>query len=153
MEGKIISICIAPEAGAPMHYVDSVRAIAGRGLEGDRYASAIGSYNQARPGARQVTFMNQRFFAGSGFTHQESRRNIAVLGVELMWLIGRMFHIGGVKFEGLKYCDPCARPGRLIGSNLSFAEAFSDRGGLVADILTDGVIRVGDVLVPPPKRY
>jgi MOSC domain-containing protein YiiM len=53
----------------------------------------------------------------------------------------------------VKYCDPCNKPGKLVGKEKSFKEAFFDRGGLVAEILTSGVIKIGDSLIPPPKGY
>lgn len=74
-------------------------------------------------------------------------------GVELMWLVGREFRIGDARFRGVKYCDPCKRPGKLSGNVNSFQEKFFDCGGLVAEVLEGGVIRVGDSIVPPPKGY
>jgi MOSC domain-containing protein YiiM len=58
-----------------------------------------------------------------------------------------------VIFRGVKYCDPCTRPNKLAGVDTSFRDAFFDRGGLVAEILQDGTIRVGDIVIPPKKSY
>ncbi len=69
-------------------------ADAGLGLRGDRYSTGNGSFNKDKPGSRQVTIMNSIFFEGSGFEFKDSRRNLFVEGVELMWLIGRDFQIG-----------------------------------------------------------
>lgn len=153
MNGTVASICISPTAGEAMQYVDNVRAIAGAGLEGDRYAAGEGSFNKGRKGRRQVTLINNIFFAGSGFTHVESRRNIAVKGVELMWLIGRDFQIGEAIFRGVTYCDPCLRPSKLARKNESFQRAFFDCGGLVAEVIQDGLVKVKDAVIPPPKGY
>lgn len=92
--GKVVALCICPAAGKPMQHVESVEAVAGAGLTGDRYCTGDGSFNKGNPGKRQVTLINQRFFPGSGFEYIESRRNIVTLGVELVWLIGREFQIG-----------------------------------------------------------
>jgi hypothetical protein len=62
-------------------------------------------------------------------------------GVELMRLIGREFQIGKARFRGQYYCDPCLRPTRLSGKTEKFLEVFSDRGGLVAEILESGTIK------------
>lgn len=154
MNGKVVTICVCATSGGHMQSVQQVNALAGLGLEGDRYASGEGSFNRDRAGHRQVTLINARFFAGTGFEHEDSRRNIVTEGVELMWLIGREFKIGEATFRGLKYCDPCNRPGNLSGKGeLSFRDAFHDRGGLVAEIITGGIIRVGDSVIPPPKEY
>jgi MOSC domain-containing protein YiiM len=154
MLGKVKAICISPVAGVQMQIVDEVEAVAGAGLKGDRYATGEGSFNK-KTGIvnRQVTLINHIFFAGSDFEYHESRRNIVTEGVELMWLIGREFQIGGARFCGVKYCDPCQRPSKLAGKEQSFMGAFFDRGGIVAQVLEGGIIRVNDSVIPPDKGY
>ncbi len=153
MNGKIVYICISPKSGEPMQPVYEVEAIAGAGLKGDRYCTAEGSFNKDNLGKRQVTLMNSIFFQNSGFTYEESRRNIFVQGVELMWLIGREFQIGEARFRGIKYCDPCNRPSKLSGNEKSFQQAFFDRGGLVAEVIESGNLKIGSDVIPPKKEY
>ena len=152
-DGRIVAICISPAKGEPMREVRQVRAIEGMGLEGDRYALGEGSFNQGQIGRRQVTLINGVFFPGSGFEFVDSRRNLVTVGVELMWLIGREFDVGEARLRGVKYCDPCKRPSRLLGKTVSFDHVFHDRGGLVAEVVRGGLIRVDDAIVPPPKGY
>lgn len=152
-DGTVVAICICPAAGAAMQHLDEVEAIAGVGLLGDRYALGEGSFNKGSPGKRQVTLINGIFFPNSGFQYADARRNLVTLGVELMWLIGREFQVGEARLRGVKYCDPCLRPGKLAGRKESFKEAFHDRGGLVAEILQGGLIKVGSPVIPPPKGY
>ena len=135
-----------------MQLVHEVQALEGEGLKGDRYCTGEGSFNKGKQGRRQVTFINGIFFPGTGFEYVDSRRNIVVEGVELMWLIGKYFSIDDATFYGVKYCDPCDRPSKIAGKP-GFKEAFFDRGGLVADIYATGLIRVGDEVLPPPKGY
>ncbi len=151
--GKVLAICICPVAGQAMHHVDKIEAIAGAGLRGDRYSTGEGSFNKGNPGRRQVTLINGRFFPGSGFEYIDSRRNIVTLDVELMWLIGRDFQVGNARMRGVKYCDPCNRPTKLSGKQKSFMETFHDCGGLVAEVIDGGLIRVNDLVIPPPKGY
>jgi len=153
MKGIVRAICISGIAGEPMCEMPEIVAIAGQGLEGDRYATGDGSFNSGNQGSRQVTLMNAIFFDGSGFRFEDSRRNLFVEGVELMWLIGRDFQVGAARLRGVKYCDPCERPSRLSGAATSFKRAFFDRGGLIAEVVETGVIRLGDEVVPPPKGY
>lgn len=153
MNGKVVAICISSVAGGLMRQVDTVQAIAGAGLQGDRYCVGKGSFNKGNPGKRQVTLINSRFFPGTGFRSIDSRRNIVTLGVELMWLIGREFQVGQARMRGLKYCDPCDRPSKLSGNEESFKQMFFDCGGLVAEITEGGVIRFGDLIIPPSKSY
>jgi hypothetical protein len=151
--GTVVAICIAPTAGAPMQMLQGVRAIAGHGLEGDRYAQGEGSFNNGRPGNRQVTLLNARFVHGSGFDYADTRRNLIVQGVELMDQIGHQFRIGEAHLRGVKYCDPCMRPTQLASRSTSFRDAFHDCGGLVAEILVGGPIQVGDIITTRHKDY
>jgi hypothetical protein len=153
MKGIVKAICVSPIAGGLMLEMSEVMAIADQGLDGDRYATGDGSFNRGDQGSRQVTLMNSIFFDGSGFQFKDSRRNLFVEGVELMWLIGREFQVGDARLRGVKYCDPCQRPSKLSGNETSFKEAFFDRGGLIAEVIETGVIRVGDEVIPPPKGY
>ena len=156
VNGQVVAIFIAPVAGGKMEELPMVEALAGAGLAGDRYAMAEGSFNRKRPGRRQVTLINSIFFQHSNFEYAESRRNIVTQGVELMWLIGREFHIGAARFRGQCYCDPCLRPTRLSGKTEKFLEVFSDRGGLVAEVLEGGMIRKGDpisIKAMPEEAY
>jgi len=153
MKGIVKAICIGSVAGGPMQEVSSAEAVAGQGLKGDRYSTGEGSFNKGKQGSRQVTLMNAIFFEGSGFEFKDSRRNLFVEGVELMWLIGREFQIGTARFRGVKYCDPCQRPSKLSGKAKSFQQTFFDRGGLLAEVTEGGVINIGDEVIPPPKGY
>lgn len=144
--GKTVALCICAEAGKPMLEVDEVIAEAGKGLVGDRYNGGNGSWNKGNSGKRQVTLMNAMFFEGTVFKYPDSRRNIFIEGAELMDLIGKEFTIGEVTLGGVKYCDPCNRPNQLAEIPGSFRDAFFDRGGLIAEIIIGGVIRVGDTL-------
>jgi hypothetical protein len=153
MKGVVAAICIARAAGEPMIEVPQVEALAGLGLKGDRYCTGEGSFNKGSPGKGQVTLINGIFFLGTGFTYTDSRRNIVTMDVELMRLIGREFAIGEIRMRGLKYCEPCNRPSKLAGQARSFMQMFWDRGGITAEILTGGIIKVDDVIFPPPKGY
>lgn len=153
MNGHVVAIYICPTAGGEMQSVQEVDALAGQGLKGDRYAAGEGSFNKGRQGDRQVSLINGIFFEGNGFDFSDTRRNLVTVGVELTWLIGREFTIGRARFRGVKYCDPCNRPSKLSGKKTSFKEAFFDRGGLIAAVVTSGIIRVDDPVIPPPKGY
>ena len=65
-------------------------------------------------------------------------------GVALNHLVGRDFMIGDVKVRGIRLCEPCGHLEGLTG--LPVIKALRHRGGLRAQILTAGVIRVGDAV-------
>ena len=152
-EGTVVAICMASQKGEPMVSVKEAMAVVGEGLSGDRYARGEGSWSKGQVGRRQVTLINALFVQGSGFGYAETRRNIATLGVELMDLIGQEFLLGDAVMRGVKYCDPCVRPSLLSNKKIAFRDAFHDRGGLVAEVLRSGLIRVGSPVIPPKKHY
>jgi len=174
-EPRVVAIYTAIAAGEPMELTNQIMAIAGKGLEGDRYAFGQGSFNRSKTAKgfiaaiiqlvkgwfkrrmkRQVTFISSEAFKGTGFTYSQSRRNIVVKNIELMWLIGRTFRIGKAIFYGVKYCDPCNRPTKLIGKDEtveSFKKIFFDRGGLIAEVIKGGLIKEGDLIIIQPKGY
>ena len=100
-----------------------------------------------------MTLINDLFVHGSGFNYLQTRRNIVVEDIELMDQIGHEFQIDDVVLRGIKYCDPCMRPSSLIDTHKSFRANFYDRGGLVADIIKGGPIKVGSIVIPRRKGY
>ncbi len=144
MSGRVEAIFLTAEHGELPAPIDRVRAHAGRGLEGNRYYWDDGS---APPG-RAVTLIASEAVeaaASEGDVSVEpaaTRRNVLTRGIDVNALVGKRFRIGSVECEGVELCEPCqtleamTRPGVI--------KAFVHRGGLNADILTDGEISVGD---------
>jgi MOSC domain-containing protein YiiM len=145
MAGRVEGIYITGEHGALPEPVESVRALAGRGLEGNRYF-----YDDA-PAGRAITLIAAEAVEAMEREHgisiepRESRRNVVTRGVDVNDLVGKRFRVGDVEFQGIELCEPCAdlqamtKPGVIKG--------LLHRGGLNADILSDGAINVGDAVV------
>jgi MOSC domain-containing protein YiiM len=145
--GIVESIHIADEPEQPTRPVESVNAVAGKGLEGDRHFADYGNYARDEPG-RDLTLIEAEAVEDLAREHGielapgESRRNVTTRGIGLNDLVGRRFTVGDVECVGIELCDPCAhlqaltRPGVLRG--------LVNRGGLRADIVTGGQIAVGD---------
>lgn len=151
--GELAAIHIAPVKAGPMRALGSVRAVAGRGLEGDRYFLKAGTFTKAADpdrADRQVTLIEEEALAaaaaaGSALTAAQSRRNLLTRGVPLNHLVGKEFQVGSVRFRGLLLCEPCKH---LEGLSVPGArERLIHRGGLRAEVLTDGVLSVGDAVV------
>jgi MOSC domain-containing protein YiiM len=145
-EGTVISINIAPRAEAPMESVEEARAVPGKGLEGDRYFVRQGTFYKPQPDreltlieAEAVEAMKRELDVDYGLG--DSRRNIVTRGVPLNHLVGREFMIGDVKMRGLRLCEPCSHLQKL--SHEKVLPGLVHRGGLRAQILTEGTIRVG----------
>jgi len=148
MPGRVVSLHVADAASAPMKSVEDVRAWPGRGLEGDRYFLKAGTYS-ARDGAdREITLVETEALEallrdyGVALDPGETRRNVATRGVPLNHFVGRVFRVGGATARGLRLCEPCSHMERLSGKRIR--AGLVHRGGLRAQILTEGVIRVGD---------
>lgn len=151
--GTLVAIYRAPEAGAPMHPVEAVRAVAGRGLEGDRYFYDQGSFSRWPGPHREVTLIAEEALAemaeatGVVLAPQASRRNLLTRDVPLNDLVGRPFTIGTVHLEGIRLCEPCKYLVRLTGEP-GLLPALVHRGGLRARILEGGLLQAGAVIRP-----
>jgi MOSC domain-containing protein YiiM len=150
-DGRVVSIHLATEASAPMQTVTEARAVPGRGLEGDRYFSGTGFYSKkASAGGREVTLIEtesvEALDDGVKLSAADSRRNIATAGVPLNHLVNREFYVGSVRMRGVRLCEPCQHLDALTQTGVM--SGLVHRGGLRAQILTEGVVRAGDVVRP-----
>ena len=147
-QGNVISINIAPKGGEATTAADEVRAFAGRGLEGDRYFSEQGTFSDTPGGGRQVTLIEAEAIddvvrdSGRSLEYKDARRNIVTRGVALNDLVGEEFLVGDVRMLGVRLCEPCTHS----FPDGSVLKGLVHRGGLRADILSDGVIRTGDII-------
>jgi MOSC domain-containing protein YiiM len=145
--GTVVAIHIASKAKELPHAVRRVRALPGRGLDGDRYAAGIGTFSNHK-GQRDVSLIESEAIeafereSGTSLSAAESRRNVLTRGVRLNDLVGKEFRVGKVRMRGLRLCEPCTHlvrltyPGTLRG--------LVHRGGLYAAILNEGELAVGD---------
>lgn len=150
--GTVVRIHIAPERAAPIRSVEAVRAVPGRGLEGDRYFGPGGAASGKTNPDREVTLIETEALEaldreyGVEMEPGETRRNLATRGVALNHLVGRRFRVGAATLEGIRLCEPCGYMERLSGK--AVRPGLVHRGGLRAQILTEGLIRVGDSVEP-----
>jgi MOSC domain-containing protein YiiM len=149
--GVVEAIHIATAAGVPVRAVDALRAIAGVGLEGDRYADGRGHY-QDDCVSRDLTLVEAEALEALAREHGielavgETRRNVTTRGISLNDLVGRRFWVGDVLCHGTRLCEPCQYLADLTGKPL--LRPLVHRGGLRADILSGGLIRQGDRVRP-----
>jgi hypothetical protein len=143
--GTVEAIFIAPAAGGPAQRVESVRAHAGRGLEGDRHVAGRGTFPSGVPGSA-LTMIEAAVC--DSFTPSldadEHRRNVVTHGIDLNALVGHEFLVGTVRCRGVRLCEPCTVIERYASRPV--LRPLVHRGGLRADILEDGVLSVGDVV-------
>jgi MOSC domain-containing protein YiiM len=153
MDGGVLAgIWLAPEGAAPMRRVPSARLVAGRGLEGDRYALGGGTWARYPNLEKQVTLIDAADVAavatevGVPLTPGDTRRNLVTAGVDLPSLVGRWFAVGDALLFGVKRCPPCTHLERLTGVRL--VKAMVHRGGINAAVFGGARIAEGDVVRP-----
>ena len=151
LHGTVELLAVAPAAEAPVQLLQVVRAMAGRGLEGDRYADGAGTFSPRgahRPGyeltliaAEVVEELTAR---DAQLDFASTRRNVLTRGIDVNALVGREFTIGDVRCRGLRLAEPCAHLERIAGPGL--LRPLIHRGGVRVDILTNGTMRVGSTI-------
>jgi MOSC domain-containing protein YiiM len=144
-EGRVEAIYIAAEHGELPHAVESVRAIAGKGLEGNRY------FDEGRP-ETELTLIEaeqlERVAAEDGLDIDAAAigGNVLTRGVSLNDLVDKRFRVGELECRGIELCEPCTTmearttPGAI--------KALVHRAGLNAEILVGGELRPGDAVTP-----
>jgi MOSC domain-containing protein len=139
--GTVAAILITAQAEAPLSGVDVAEALAGHGLAGDRYAAGRGTFSGPGRGY-QLTLAEAEVLDEIQLPWEEARRNIVTRGISLNVLVGQRFRIGSVECVGRRLAEPCAHLEKLARPGL--LRPLVHRGGLRADILEGGVIRLGD---------
>ena len=148
MAGSVQSIHVAAEAAGRTRPVEEVEAVAGRGLEGDRYWAGEGTYFAERKNGQDITLIEAEAIEGLArddgieLAPGEARRNVVTRGIGLNDLVGRRFTVGEVECVGQRLCDPCSHLQRLTKPGV--LNGLANRGGLRADVVTGGRIAVGD---------
>jgi hypothetical protein len=143
--GEVAGVLIAPAAEAPMTRIEAAEAVEGRGLTGDRYVEGRGTFSKPGRGY-QLTLVDAGVLQDIGLSWELARRNIVTRGIDLNALVGRPFTIGGVRCIGRRLAEPCAHLEKL--SRPGILKPMVHKGGLRADILAGGTVRVGDEVRP-----
>ena len=153
-QARVVAIFIAPRAAESMVSLPQVRAVADRGLEGDRFFRdswrALNRPDKAVSLIEAETLDIAAAELGAEGLAQLSRRNIVTRGVPLVDLLDREFFVGNVRLRGIRLFEPCGHLAKLSGLPGIF-KALEHRSGLKAAILSDGLIRVGAPIALAPE--
>ncbi|MPR33273.1 MOSC domain-containing protein [Salmonirosea aquatica] len=140
--GTVEWIGLRPVARQPMVEVAEAYARIGTGLDGDRYKGKPES-------KRQVSLIQAEHLTAVGsFLGQEpidpllTRRNIVMRGINLLALKDKRFTIGEAVLEYTGECYPCSRMEKNLGEG--GYNAMRQHGGILARVVKEGTIRVGD---------
>lgn len=146
--GTVAAIHVAAEAAAETEAVESVEAVAGQGLRGDRYFEAGGTFSDGSTDGRDLTLIEAEAIeaiereSDIELDFADHRRNVTTRGVALNHLVGERFRVGEVVCEGVMLCEPCSHLQSLTEDGV--LEALVHRGGLRANVVEGGTIRAGD---------
>ena len=146
-EGRVEAIFISAEHGELPQPVESVAAIAGKGLVGNRH------FDEGEPG-QELTLIEAEALEALEAEHgirldgAASRRNVLTRGVSLNDLVGRRFRVGELECRGIELCEPCLHLEQMTQPGI--INGLVHRAGLNAQILVGGELRPGDPVTPVP---
>ena len=141
MAGAVESIHVTQRKRQPAVAVERATAVAGRGLEGDRYFEGKGSFSHWR-GERDLTLIEAEAVEAIDLDPGDARRNVVVRGIDLNELVGRRFRVGEVECEALELSPPCRHLEKLTRPGV--LKELAGRGGIRCAIRSGGEIAVGD---------
>jgi MOSC domain-containing protein YiiM len=150
--GNVAAIFLASRHGDLPSSVPSAELVAGLGVRGDRHFAETPGQLAADQEltliqAEAIDYVRDRL--DPRFEPAEARRNILTHGIDLDRLIGMEFSIGTVRVRGIRPCHPCAHLEGLTRQGV--LKTLVNRGGLRAQILSSGMIRVDDPIVAPAE--
>jgi MOSC domain-containing protein YiiM len=147
------AIIIGEKAKKPLKYMKSVRAVKGKGLEGDRYFYGQGTFNKSQlsQDVREVSILpfeslaecNSRLECDLDF--KDLRRNLVIKNLDARVLEDKIFTIGTAKFRIVRTCPPCRYLSRLLDKDMMVG--LNNIGGYRAMIVQSGLISAGDTLL------
>jgi MOSC domain-containing protein YiiM len=136
MAGVVEGIFFGAIDEGPLEASDSVQVKTGAGIEGDRY------------GHKDITLFEAEAIedlkdnTGIDLKPSEIRRNVMTRGVALNDLLGHRIRVGEVEAVVTELCHPCSHLQKLTQPGV--LRGLVNRGGLNADVVSGGAIRVGD---------
>ncbi len=146
--GELLNIHVAPRATASMRPLGEARLVAGVGIEGDRYATRIGTFSVRHNVDRQATLIEVEALEALARDHDieltphEHRRNLTTRGVPLNHLVGHYFRIGECILYGGRLNVPCQHLDNVVGKKVF--RLLIHRSGLNCRIIIGGIVRIGD---------
>jgi len=144
------AIIIGEKAKEPLQCVDTVRAVQGKGLEGDRYFYGQGTFNkpQLSQDVREISILPYETLAlcnsrlESDLNFLDLRRNLVVKNFDASLLEDKVFTIGTAKFRIVRTCPPCRYLSRLLNEDIMTGLKYI--GGHRAVIVQSGVLTLKD---------
>jgi len=139
---EVFGITVCSDFGKDMIQLDSVEAIAGKGIVEDRYFKKNeNTSNITLIEKENIDLFNKN--SSRSIPYQKFRRNIITKGIRLNSLVGREIFIGSVKIKVHELCQPCLKLQKLLGQN-NFVKDMTHKSGIRCEILVGGKIGKGN---------
>ena len=140
--GQLQAIWIKRMKRGPMDAANSASLVAGKGI--------VGNANQG--GKRQVTIIEEEVWQslmnslGANIAPTARRANLMVRGISLVKTSNQVLKIGNCRLRILGETRPCERMDEAF---LGLREAMKANwgGGAFAEVLNDGEIKIGDLVI------
>ena len=142
---KVVLLGISKNRGDAIVKMNSVDAVKGKGLLGDR---KFKENNDKKSQLTLIEIENINYYNKTTSSAVESlnfRRNIITEGIELNKLINKEFSIGNIKVKAHDLCRPCKYLQELLNQK-NFVKELLLKAGLRCEILTTGKISIGDII-------
>ena len=140
---EVIKLGIAQNRSQKIQEVEKIELLPGKGIVGNRHFQEDNNpKNQLTLiESENIDYYNKKFNVQIPYVN--FRRNIITKGIELNKLVGKQFVVGKIKVKGNDLCRPCKHLQEILGQK-DIIKEFLQKGGLRCEILTSGIIEVGD---------
>jgi MOSC domain-containing protein YiiM len=150
--GRLASLHLHPaKSGLPFLSVETVEAVADRGLRGDQRYFGRRRRGTKEPTLRQVTLIERETLARHARTlgiaelpPGSARSNLETEGIVLADWIGRRVRVGTALLEFVEPRMPCAKMDALHPGLRALMAPPAQ--GVLARVLESGVLRIGDAI-------
>ena len=142
---EVIKLGITKNNSQKIEEVEKIKLLSGKGVVGDKH---FHENNKPRNEltlieSENIDHYNKKFNVQIPYIN--FRRNVVTKGIKLNKLVGKQLVVGKIKIEGKDLCRPCKYLQETLGQK-DIIKEFLQKGGLRCEILTSGVIKVGDAI-------
>ena len=140
---EVIKLGIAQNRSQKIQEVEKIELLPGKGIVGNRHFQENNNPKSQLTliESENIDYYNKKFNVQIPYVN--FRRNIITKGIELNKLVGKQFVVGKIKVKGNDLCRPCKHLQEILGQK-DIIKEFLQKGGLRCEILTSGIIEVGD---------
>ena len=140
---EVIKLGIAQNRSQKIQEVEKIELLPGKGIIDNRHFQEDNNPKSQLTliESENIDYYNKKFNVQIPYVN--FRRNIITKGIELNKLVGKQFVVGKIKVKGNDLCRPCKHLQEILGQK-DIIKEFLQKGGLRCEILTSGIIEVGD---------